>query len=157
MHQRSYPFEVHFLGSDEKTLLQRYSQTRRHHPLSRGGDSLLEGMRAEKELFEDLKNEADQVIDTSAYNVHDLKSMIFEIVKKNADLDTIRINVLSFGFKYGIPLHADLIMDVRFLPNPYFIPDSKRLDGRNERYRSFVLDKPETVYSLINTWTCLTI
>ena len=79
-----------------------------------------------------------------AYSVHDLKSLIFEIVKKNADLDTFRINVLSFGFKYGIPLHADLIMDVRFLPNPYFIPALKPLDGRNGEVRSFVLEKPET-------------
>jgi len=142
---KKHPLEVIFLEASEKTLLQRYSQTRRHHPLSRGGDSLLTGVRAEKELFESLKNEADQVIDTSAYSVHDLKSLIFEIVKKNADLDTFRINVLSFGFKYGIPLHADLIMDVRFLPNPYFIPALKGLDGQNDEVRAFVLDKPETV------------
>ncbi len=141
---KPYPFEIIFLEADEKTLLQRYSQTRRHHPLCRGGSSLLNGVRAEKELFESLKTAAGQVIDTSAYSVHDLKSLIFEIVKKNADLDTFRINVLSFGFKYGIPLHADLIMDVRFLPNPYFIPALKPLDGRNGEVRSFVLEKPET-------------
>ena len=135
---------VIFLEADEKTLLQRYSQTRRHHPLCRGGDSLLEGVRAEKELFETLKKEADQVINTSSYSVHDLKSKIFEIVKKNADIDTFRINVLSFGFKYGIPLHADVVMDVRFLPNPYFVPELKPLDGRHEKVKDFVLDKPET-------------
>ena len=139
-----FPYEVIFLEADEKTLLQRYSQTRRHHPLCRGGDSLLEGVRAEKELFETLKKEADQVINTSAYSVHDLKSKIFEIVKKNADIDTFRINVLSFGFKYGIPLHADVVMDVRFLPNPYFVPELKPLDGRDEKVKDFVLDKPET-------------
>ena len=141
---KPYPLEVIFLEADEKTLLQRYSQTRRHHPLCRGGDSLLNGVRAEKELFDRLKKEASQVIDTSAYSVHELKSLIFEIVKKNADLGTFRINVLSFGFKYGIPLHADLIMDVRFLPNPYFIAALKPLDGRNDVVRSFVLEKPET-------------
>lgn len=139
-----YPYEVIFLEADEKTLLQRYSQTRRHHPLCRGGDSLLEGVRAEKELFEHLKKEAGQVLDTSAYSVHDLKSKIFEIVKKNADIDTFRINVLSFGFKYGIPLHADVVMDVRFLPNPYFIPELKPLDGRDDKVKDFVLEKPET-------------
>ena len=139
-----YPYEVIFLEADEKTLLQRYSQTRRHHPLCRGGDSLLEGVRAEKELFEILKKQAGQVINTSAYSVHDLKSKIFEIVKKNADIDTFRINVLSFGFKYGIPLHADVVMDVRFLPNPYFIPELKPLDGRDEKVKVFVLEKPET-------------
>ena len=139
-----FPYEVIFLEADEKTLLQRYSQTRRHHPLCRGGDSLLEGVRAEKSLFENLKKEANQVIDTSAYSVHDLKSKIFEIVKKNADIDTFRINVLSFGFKYGIPLHADVVMDVRFLPNPYFIPELKPLDGRDEKVKKFIFEKPET-------------
>jgi UPF0042 nucleotide-binding protein len=139
-----YPLEVIFLEADEKTLLQRYSQTRRHHPLSRRGGGLLNGVRAEKELFQNLKKEADQIIDTSVYSVHDLKSLIFEIVKKNADLNTFRINVLSFGFKYGIPLHADLIMDVRFLPNPYFISALKPLDGRDQAVRSFVLEKAET-------------
>jgi UPF0042 nucleotide-binding protein len=139
-----YPYEVIFLEADEKTLLQRYSQTRRHHPLCRGGDSLLEGVRAEKKLFENLKKEAGQVLNTSAYSVHDLKSKIYEIVKKNADIDTFRINVLSFGFKYGIPLHADVVMDVRFLPNPYFVPELKPLDGRDEKVKDFVLDKPET-------------
>jgi UPF0042 nucleotide-binding protein len=141
---KPYPFEVIFLEAEEKALLQRYSQTRRHHPLCRGGGSLLNGVRAEKELFDHLKKEASQVIDTSVYSVHDLKSLIFEIVKKNADLGTFRINVLSFGFKYGIPLHADLIMDVRFLPNPYFIAALKPLDGLNDEVRSFVLEKPET-------------
>ena len=139
-----YPYDVIFLEADEKTLLQRYSQTRRHHPLCRGGDSLLEGVRAEKKLFENLKQEAGQVLNTSAYSVHDLKSKIYEIVKKNADIDAFRINVLSFGFKYGIPLHADVVMDVRFLPNPYFIPELKPLDGRDEKVKDFVLEKPET-------------
>jgi UPF0042 nucleotide-binding protein len=141
---KPYPFEIIFLDADEETLLKRYSQTRRHHPLCRGGDDLLKGIRAEKALFENLKSEAGQVIDTSAYSVHDLKSLIFEIVKKNANLGTLRINVLSFGFKYGIPLHADLIMDVRFLANPYFIPDLKHLDGRDDDVRSYVLDHPAT-------------
>ncbi len=92
---KKHPLDLIFLEADEKTLLQRYSQTRRHHPLSRDGGSLLTGVRAEKELFESLKKEANQVIDTSKYSVHDLKSSIYEIVKKNVDLDTFRINVLS--------------------------------------------------------------
>ena len=141
---KPYPYEIIFLEADEKTLLQRYSQTRRHHPLCRGGESLLDGVRAEKKLFENLKNEAGQVIDTSAHSVHDLKSKIFEIVKINADVDTFRINVLSFGFKYGIPLHADVVMDVRFLPNPYFIPELKPLDGQHDKVKAYVLEKPDT-------------
>ena len=140
---KPYPYEVIFLEADEKTLLQRYSQTRRNHPLCKDRNSLLDGVRAEKELFENLKNEAGQVIDTSAYSVHDLKSKIFEIVKKNADLDTFRINVLSFGFKYGIPLHADVVMDVRFLPNPYWQEDLRPKSGLEKEVSTYVVDSDQ--------------
>jgi len=140
---KRFRIQILFLEADDRTLLKRYSQTRRHHPLSRE-KGLVEGLKSEKGLLTELKKEADQVIDTSAFNVHELKSVIFETAKKNSDLGTIRINVLSFGFKYGIPLHADLIVDVRFLPNPYFIPELKLLDGLSDAVRSFVLDKKET-------------
>ncbi|MCG6910775.1 MAG: RNase adapter RapZ [Deltaproteobacteria bacterium] len=140
---KKYPFEIIFLEADEKTLVRRYSQTRRQHPLASNGD-LLAGVRTEKSLYAELKRDADLVVDTSAFTVHDLKSAIFEIVKKNTKLNNFRINVLSFGFKYGIPLHADMVMDVRFLPNPYFIPSLKPLDGRDSEVRSFVLDRQVT-------------
>lgn len=140
---QAFEFEIIFLEADEKTLLQRYSQTRRHHPLAVDGD-LLSGVKAEKKLYKNLKKEADRVVDTSSFTVHDLKSAIFEIVKKNTHGDNFRINVLSFGFKYDIPLHADLVMDVRFLPNPYFIPSLKPLDGRDGEVTSFVMDRQDT-------------
>jgi len=143
LRTKRFQIQILFLEADDRTLLKRYSQTRRHHPLSRE-KGLVEGLKYEKELLTELKKEADQVIDTSAFNVHELKSLIFETAQKNSDLGTIRINVLSFGFKYGIPLHADLIVDVRFLPNPYFIPELKLLDGLSDAVRSFVLDKQET-------------
>ena len=124
-------------------LLQRYSQTRRNHPLA-GGRDLLEGVRAEEISLGRLKREADRIIDTTHYTVHELKSRIFNIVKENADIAAIKINVLSFGYKYGIPHHADLIIDVRFLPNPYFIDDLRDLDGESDPVKKFLSEKPET-------------
>ncbi len=90
--------------------------------------------------MEGLRKKSDRVIDTSALNVHELKKVIFGIVQKSATLTPIRIQLLSFGFKYGVPLDADLIVDVRFLPNPYFIPELKKLDGHSQRVVDHVLN-----------------
>ena len=144
LEEKGFVFEIIFLEADENVLLQRYSQTRRNHPLSDGRD-LLEGVRAEEQALSDLKKDADILIDTSHYTVHELKSFIFNIVKENAKVAPIKINVLSFGYKYGIPHHADLIIDVRFLPNPYFITDLKELDGESEAVQAFLSGKAETI------------
>ncbi len=138
LRREGYEFRILFLESDEETLLRRFSQTRRHHPLSQG-KSLLEDIRVEKEKLNQLRTEADRIINTSHTNVHELKSMILNIAQKNPQLSSMRINVLSFGFKYGIPLDADLLMDVRFLANPYFVPEMKELDGEAEAIEAFVL------------------
>ncbi len=139
LKQEGYQFEVIFLEAEETVLMQRYSQTRRHHPLEKGGN-LLSGIRAEQSLLEDLRKKSDRVIDTSTFNVHELKKVIFGIAKKSASLSPIRIQLLSFGFKYGVPLDADLIVDVRFLPNPYFVPELKELDGRSDQIAEHVLN-----------------
>jgi UPF0042 nucleotide-binding protein len=139
LKQDGHQFEIIFMEADETILMQRYSQTRRHHPLARDGN-LLTGIRAEKDLLESLRKKADRVIDTSALNVHQLKKAIFGIVQKSAALTPMRIQILSFGFKYGIPFDADLIVDVRFLPNPYFVPELKTLDGRTDAVSDFVLN-----------------
>ena len=143
IRQKGYNFEVLFLEADEKILLQRYSQTRRQHPLSQN-KSLLDGIKAEKEQLKDLREKADRIIDTSHCNIHELKSIIFKIVQKSRKLIPMRINIQSFGFKYGIPHGADLIIDVRFLANPYFIPELKDLDGEAEEVKNFVLNNKET-------------
>jgi UPF0042 nucleotide-binding protein len=91
-----------------------------------------------------LRSAADRVINTSRFNVHELKSKILEIARKSKKNVLMRINVLSFGFKYGIPYDADLIMDVRFMANPYFVPDLKELDGETQEIRDFVLGHAET-------------
>jgi len=137
--KKKYNFEVIFLEAMDDILLQRYSQTRRHHPLSQG-KNLIEGIRAEREQLKTLRDDADKIIDTSHYNVHELKAVIFEKAQKSKKLTQMRIDILSFGFKYGVPHNSDHIMDVRFLTNPYFIQKLKDLNGLDDKVKTFILD-----------------
>ena len=132
-----------FFEASEEVLLKRYSETRRHHPFKREGN-LLPGIREERDKLQGLKPFADRIIDTSHYTVHELKELMTRLAHRNLPSERMRIGVISFGFKYGVPLESDLVMDVRFIPNPYFIPELKKLDGRDDRVRAFVLKWPET-------------
>jgi len=143
LKEKGYKLKILFLEADENILLERYSQTRRHHPLSQG-KSLLEGIRTEQEQLKKLKTAADKIINTSHYNVHKLKSVIRNIALQNKDFAPMSINILTFGFKYGVPSDASLIMDVRFLLNPHFVPDLKALDGKAEKVQSYVLNNDDT-------------
>lgn len=143
LKREGYRFEILFLEADEQVLLQRYSTTRRHHPLSQD-KGLREGIRTEKEQLNQLRSTADKIIDTSHFNVHELKRYILELARKSKKLGLMRINIISFGFKNGIPLEADLIVDVRFLVNPYFVPELKALDGEAPEVKEFILNRPET-------------
>ena len=133
--------QILFLEADEKILLQRFSQTRRQHPLV-GDDGLLKGIQTEMNRLRTLRKTADRVINTSHFNVHDLKATIREIARKSKAVPPISIHLLSFGYKYGTPDDADLIIDVRFLANPYFVPELKSLTGEMEPVRQFVLRDP---------------
>jgi len=141
--KQGYQFKIIFLEATDNELLRRYSQTRRHHPLA-GKESLLEGIRAERDQLQGLKGIADKVIDTSRYNVHELKHMVSRYVLKEVHTGDIELHVLSFGFKYGIPHDADLVMDIRFLPNPYFVPELRDLDGTSPQVEAFVKKWAET-------------
>ena len=141
--KQGYQFRIFFLEATEEELLRRYSQTRRHHPLA-GQESLLERIRAEREQLQGLKGIADQVIDTSRYNVHELKHLVSRYVLKEIHTGEIEVHILSFGFKYGIPQDADLVIDVRFLPNPYFVSELRDLDGRSPQVEAFVKKWAET-------------
>ncbi len=143
LRKKGYFFEILFLEAEEEILVQRYSETRRQHPMS-SGKGLLDDIRLEKEQLEDLRSAADLVINTSEFNVHELKSKILDIAQKSKKSVPMRINVLSFGFKYGTPYDADLIMDVRFMANPYFIPQLKELDGEAQEIKDFVLGHADT-------------
>ena len=143
LRKKGYFFEILFLEAEEEILVQRYSETRRQHPMS-SGKGLLDDIRLEKEQLEDLRSAADLVINTSEFNVHELKSKILDLAQISKKNVPMRINVLSFGFKYGIPYDADLIMDVRFMVNPYFIPQLKELDGEAQEIKDFVLGHADT-------------
>ena len=144
LKKEGYAFEILFLEAEEDILVQRYSATRRQHPISQQGKSLVEGIRAEKKQLADLRAVSDKIIDTSNFTVHELKASILEIARKSKIKVSMRIQVVSFGFKYGIPHDADLIIDVRFLVNPYFVSRLKHLDGNNTKIKKFVLNHPET-------------
>ena len=143
LRDEGYPLEIVFLQALEEVLVKRYSETRRHHPVSEG-KSLLENIRSEKEQLKGLKESADKIIDTSTLTVHQLKDVIIQHAYRSVRTERMRIAVLSFGFKHGIPLDADLVIDVRFIPNPHFVPELKKLDGRDERVSQFVKKQAET-------------
>jgi UPF0042 nucleotide-binding protein len=143
LKRKGYSVEILFLEADEQVLVQRYSTTRRQHPLSQD-KRLLDSIRTEKKQLNQLRSVADRIIDTSSFNVHELKAYILDLAQKSKKLALMRINILSFGFKYGVPPEADLLIDVRFLANPYFVPELKALDGKTQEIQDFVLKNSET-------------
>jgi len=147
LQKKGWLLTILFLETDENILLRRYSQTRRHHPLSHK-KTLLESIRIEVAQLKKLRIAADRIIDTSNYNVHEFTALITEIARSATLPVAMKINVTSFGFKNGPPREADLIIDVRFLPNPYFVPDLKYLDGESEAIQKYLMGKSETLIFL---------
>ncbi|MCW7752821.1 RNase adapter RapZ [Desulfobotulus sp. H1] len=143
IRNQGWSFQLIFLDTREDVLLDRFSQTRRQHPLAQSS-SLLDGIREEILRMSPLKENADHVIDTSETTVHSLKALIMGIAQHCISTDTLRIDLLSFGFKYGLPRNMDLLMDVRFLANPYFNPDLRDLTGEDPAVRDFILFQEET-------------
>jgi UPF0042 nucleotide-binding protein len=142
-----YLFEIIFLEASVDTLLRRYSQTRRKHPLSEG-KSVLEGIEAEREALRELRDLADLVIDTSNYNVHQLKEIILNHALKELPEKRMKIYILSFGYKYGIPYDADIVIDVRCLPNPHFVEELKNLNGTSHEVKEYMDAQEETHHFL---------
>src|SRR5262249_5736819 len=140
LRARGYRTEVLFLEASEETLVRRYHETRRRHPLS---DTLLTGIRAERDLLAQLRELADRVIDTSHITVHQLKALLVERYGEQDPRVGLHVTLVSFGYKFGIPYDADLVLDCRFLPNPFFVDGLKRRDGRATEVRQFVFDHPE--------------
>lgn len=139
LKKKHYQLEILFLEAEEKVIIRRYSQTRRHHPLA-GEKGLVAAIKEERLRLDGLRQAADRIIDTSRLTIHDLKSYIFKTLQKSSSRLPMRIQVLSFGFKYGVPHDADIIMDVRFLSNPYFEPELKNLDGKSQKVDNYVLN-----------------
>ncbi len=133
-----YEIEIIFLESSDEVLIKRFSETRRRHPLMDKGFPL-EGIKLERERLADLKDAADKIINTSDYNVHQLKDVLWQYFQKSSSFTRLTINLISFGFRFGIPLDADIVMDVRFLPNPYFVDALKNFSGKEKKVACFVL------------------
>src|SRR6059036_4084450 len=140
---RAHRVEVLFLEAGDEALVRRYHETRRRHPLA-GEGSVLDGIRAERKALSDLREVADRIFDTSALTVHQLKDRLVELYVAPKARPGLAPSLVSFGFKHGVPFDADLVFDVRFLPNPHFVEALRPLDGRHERVRAFVLDHPES-------------
>ncbi len=133
--------EVLFLDSSDDALTRRYSETRRRHPLSAAG-SVAEGIAREREALRELREQAEHVVDTSSINVHELRRQV--TARFGTTSHGLSVSVMSFGFKYGVPSNADIVLDVRFLPNPFFVPELKAFTGRDPNVAAFVLDRPDS-------------
>ena len=130
-------FRVAFLDASDQALVQRFESTRRPHPLQ-GKGRIVDGIAAEREKLQDLLAQSDVVIDTSNLNVHQLEKRTAEIFAQGLT-QSVRVNVLSFGYKYGIPVDADLVLDCRFIPNPHWIPELRPLTGLDDKVKDNVL------------------
>jgi UPF0042 nucleotide-binding protein len=135
--------EVLFLEAADETLVRRYQETRRRHPLA-GEGNVLEGIRAERRTLSNLRESADRIIDTTGLSVHQLKERLIEGYGTQRTRDALTVSLMSFGFKHGAPYDADLVFDVRFLPNPHFVDSLKRLDGRDAAVEKFVMSFEES-------------
>ncbi len=139
----NHSFEILFLDCSDEVLLKRYKETRRRHPLAKG-ERLITGIIRERELLSDIRRKSDYIIDTSHILARQLKQKINDIFIENKEFDSLMINVLSFGFKYGIPSDADLVFDVRFLPNPFYIDELKPLTGNDVSVHDYVMKYEES-------------
>lgn len=136
--------EVVFLDCSDEGLVRRFSETRRGHPLAPGGD-LLAAIQTERERVAPLRSRAQLVIDTTRLTVHDLRRRLVEHVAREATQQRMVTRVVSFGFRYGLPVDADLLFDLRYLPNPHFIPELKPKTGLDQPVADFVLAQPEAI------------
>ena len=137
-------YEILFLDCDDSVLLKRYKETRRIHPLS-GTGIVSDGIKEERVLLEDIKKRANYIVDTSNMKVNQLRDYINTVFATETDTrKRIAVNVMSFGFKYGVPTDADLVFDVRFLPNPFYIPELKEKTGLDSEVSGYVMSFEES-------------
>jgi UPF0042 nucleotide-binding protein len=134
---------VVFLEASDDTLVARFEATRRRHPAATDGSGVLAGIRFEREILSELRGMADLILDTTDRNVHELRDLVVDTLG-DPDEAALRVKVVSFGFKHGTPRDADLVMDVRFLPNPHWVEELRPYTGRDAPVRDYVLDQPAT-------------
>lgn len=138
------PHELLFLDAEDQVLIRRYKESRRRHPLADHG-RLSSGLEKERQLLAPIRNRATFVIDTSNTNLKNLKSRLNEVLLSGMSIDKqMRVTILSFGFKYGLPLDADMVFDVRFLPNPYYAEELRPMSGEDKQVQEYIAQWPET-------------
>jgi UPF0042 nucleotide-binding protein len=142
IQRRRIACRILFLDASDEVLIRRFNETRRKHPLAEA--SVRTGLALEREMLSDVKESADIVIDTSDYSIHDLRNLLRKHFETEVPHEKMSITLVAFGFKYGIVHDADMVMDVRFLPNPYFDPHLKELTGKDPQVVQYVLEREET-------------
>ena len=144
LEDMEYSYEILYLDASDEVLIKRYKESRRKHPLAPEG-RVLQGIALERKKLSEMRNRADNIIDTSKLSIWDLRQKITEIYGEEGQTEIeLMITVLSFGFKYGIPVDSDLVFDVRFIPNPFYIPKLKQFSGIDEPVSKYVLDHDVT-------------
>ena len=144
LSKEQFQYEILFLDTSDEVLVKRFKEKRRSHPLAPGG-RVITGIELERQKLREVKDKADVIIDTSKYAIKDLRE---EMARKFGDKEMpekqMAITILSFGFKYGIPVDSDLVFDVRFIPNPFYIPELKPFSGNDEPVKNYVMEQTET-------------
>jgi UPF0042 nucleotide-binding protein len=143
LEETGFVFQILFLEAADETLVRRFKETRRRHPLAPQG-RLLEGITAERKRLEELRGRAHRIIDTSRLTPNQLRDEVMSLFAADAEIDRMGITLVSFGFKYGLPLDADLVLDVRFLPNPHYVESLRPLPGTEAAVREYVTKWPIT-------------
>ena len=140
---RGYPIEIAYLDARDEVLVRRFSETRRPHPLAKD-KSVIEGIKLEREKLKWLQQKATLIIDTSDFNIHQLKDELFRHFLERGRDKKVVINIISFGFKYGVPYDIDMLFDIRFLSNPNFVAHLKHMTGRDKEVSDYLLSNPQT-------------
>lgn len=143
LHATSDDVKVLFLEADDESLVRRFEASRRRHPAAEGDAGVLEGIRAERALVSELRGMADLILDTTRLNVHELRDRVLEALEFTGEA-TLQIQVVTFGFKHGTPRDADMVIDVRFLPNPHWVDELRPYDGTQQPVRDYVFAQPAT-------------
>lgn len=143
MKAEGYNFSILFLEASDDVLQRRFSETRRPHPLA-FDRPVIQGITEERERLAPIRELADIIIDTSTINIHELREHINKIYASSNVSKSLVISIISFGYKHGIPFNSDIIFDVRFLPNPYFVPEFKNQNGMDEGVKNYVLESPDS-------------
>ena len=154
LKEAGFAYEILFLDASDEVLIKRFKESRRMHPLAPEG-RLVRGIKEERKILKEIKGKADHIIDTSNLTPRQLKQEIAAIFIEDKTFEGMVINVISFGFKYGLPTDCDLVFDVRFIPNPFYISTMRKLSGKHETVKEYVLKSQETITFLSKLYNML--